>query len=134
MHAPPADRKTADRKTHVLYVEDDADNVRLVERIFQLRPDVDLCVACTGEEGLRVAGEMVPDLVLLDQHLPDMYGDDVVARLRSAVRTADVPVVMVSGDAGRRGPAEICGHGTVEYLRKPFDISELLMIIDSHTA
>lgn len=69
----------------VVYIEDNAAKVRLVERIMALRPDVRLLVADRGRAGLRLVAAERPDLILLDGNLPDMSGKQVLAELASDV-------------------------------------------------
>ncbi len=115
--------------SRVLYVEDDESNIRLVQRVLQLRPAVLLILARTGHDAVDAARREVPDLILLDRHLPDMHGDDVLVLLRSTPATGTIPVVMVSGDSGRHARA---ADDLVGYLDKPFDIDQLLAVIDGH--
>jgi signal transduction histidine kinase/CheY-like chemotaxis protein len=90
----------------VLYIEDNLSNLQLVERVLSRRPGVRLISAMRPQLGLDLAAEHDPDLVLLDLHLPDMPGQEVLRRLRAEPRTAEVPVVILSADArptpGRR--------------------------------
>jgi CheY-like chemotaxis protein len=116
----------------VLYIEDDATNIRLVERILELRPAVELHVARTAEEGLRTATELIPDLVLLDRRLPSGSGEDILAQLSARAVTATIPVLMLSGDAGPTFVSSAMELGAVGYLTKPIDIPELLSIIDKY--
>ena len=83
----------------VLYVEDNPSNVRLVEQILRRQPAVRLTVALRGLEALDIARNDPPDLVLLDLHLPDLPGEEVLRMLRRDPRTESVPVVVVSADA-----------------------------------
>jgi CheY-like chemotaxis protein len=83
----------------VLYIEDNLSNLQLVDRILNRRPGVRLISAMRPELGLDLAGEHHPDLVLLDLHLPDMPGQEVLRRLRANPRTAEIPVVVLSADA-----------------------------------
>ncbi|HEY2958146.1 MAG TPA: ATP-binding protein, partial [Actinomycetota bacterium] len=64
----------------VLYVEDNLSNLQLVERVLGRRPSVRLITAMRPQLGLDLAGEHHPDLVLLDLHLPDMPGQEVLRR------------------------------------------------------
>ncbi len=114
----------------VLYVEDNATNVKLMERIFERRPQVSLVVATRGRAALELAREHRPGLVLLDLDLPDMSGEDVLRHLRSDPTTADAAVVMVSGDAAPEQPARLRGLGATDYLTKPFDVARLLQLVD----
>jgi CheY-like chemotaxis protein len=74
--------------------------------------------------------ECHPDLVLLDRHLPDMLGDDVLALLHASPVTASIPVVMLSGDAGQRLVDQLVGCGASDFLIKPFDAARFLAVID----
>jgi DNA-binding response OmpR family regulator len=122
----------AESERRVLYIEDDATNIRLVERILELRPAVELHIARTAEEGLRTATELIPDLVLLDRRLPSGSGEDILTQLGSAAATATIPVLMLSGDAGEDSMAAAMELGAVGYLTKPIDITELLSIVDKY--
>jgi DNA-binding response OmpR family regulator len=123
---------TAVSARRVLYIEDDATNIRLVERILELRPAVELHIARTAEEGVRTATELIPDLVLLDRRLPSGCGEDILAQLGAAAATATIPVLMLSGDAGANFMAAAMQLGAVGYLTKPIDVTELLSIVDKY--
>jgi len=114
----------------VLYVEDNLANVRLVERVLQRRPQVTLLPAAQGRLGLELAREHHPDLVLLDSHLPDVPGAEVLRRLREEPRTADIPVVIVSADATPGEIERLRGLGAEAYLTKPLDVRQLLELVD----
>jgi PAS domain S-box-containing protein len=128
----PEAPQDAPAKSAVLCVEDDADNVRLIERIMRMRPNLELLVARTGQEGLEIANEAQLRLILLDRRLPDMLGNDVVAALKSSPATDQIPIVMLSGDSGKAHIAEILQQGANEFLAKPFDLDELLRTIDRY--
>jgi PAS domain S-box-containing protein len=118
----------------VLYVEDNPTNVRLVERLVERRPGVELIVAVRGELGLELAVQRRPDLILLDLHLPDMRGEDVLRALRADPRTAGTPIVVLSADATAAGPAQLREAGATDFLTKPFDARHLLAVIDATSA
>jgi CheY-like chemotaxis protein len=80
--------------------------------------------------GLDLAAEHHPDLILLDLHLPDMPGQEVLRRLRAEPRTADVPVVILSADARPTLIKELLGQGVRAFLTKPLDVKELLGLLD----
>ena len=125
-------RQAADlawRKT-VLYVEDNLSNVRLLEQILARRPEVKLLVAMQGQIGLDMARMHLPDLILLDLHLPDLSGEDVLRRLRADTRTATTKVVVLSADATNDQPKRLISLGASDYLTKPFDIPGILDLID----
>jgi CheY-like chemotaxis protein len=117
-------------KSTVLYVEDNDNNIRLVERILQRRIAVDLVVAMTGVQGLRMAQANPPRLILLDRRLPDMHGDEVLRELKAGDHTAAIPVVVLSGDAEQDHAAGVLALGADGFLSKPFDIHQFLAIVD----
>jgi len=80
-------------------------------------------VATTGHEALRLAAESRPDAVLLDMHLPDTTGDQMLAKLRALDNS--LPVVVLSGDAEEDTAREMVAAGALQYLQKPFDFARL---------
>ena len=125
----PAPQSPALEKT-VLYIEDNLSNVRLVERILARRAHIRTIVAMQGELGVELAREHAPDLVLLDLNLPDIDGEEVLARLRSEPLTRDVPVVIISADATKHQIERLHASGASEYLTKPLDLERFLRVID----
>src|SRR4029077_19058261 len=108
----------------VLYIEDNPSNVRLVEKIFALASDIGLSVACEGARGLALAREQSPDLILLDLHLPDVPGEQVLSALLADPLTGQIPVVIVSADASPVQAKRLRAAGATGYLTKPFDIDQ----------
>ena len=122
---------TAGSPRHVvLYVEDNLTNLRLVERIFDRRPDLKLMTATRGLTGLEMARDHQPAVVLLDVHLPDVNGDKVLIRLRDDPLTRTIPVVMLSADASERQIQRLLHYGAAAYLTKPLDVMNLLETVD----
>ena len=113
----------------VLYIEDNPSNLELVERVVSRR-GVSLISAMRPMLGLELAREHRPDLVLLDLHLPDLPGDEVLTRLRADERTAGIPVVILSADVRPGLTARLLGAGAREFLTKPLDVTELLRVLD----
>jgi CheY-like chemotaxis protein len=113
----------------VLYIEDNPSNVRLVEKIFGLSSDLGLSVAREGAAGLALARELKPDLILLDLHLPDIPGEQVLAAVRGDAALAKTPVIIVSADASPVQAKRLLAAGANGYLTKPFDIDQLLAAV-----
>ena len=113
----------------LLYIEDNASNVELFQRIIAYCPEVKLLVAERGRLGLDVAREHRPDMILLDVNLPDISGDQVMQALQSRPETQDIPVVVVSADATAGQMEKLLGAGAREYVTKPFDVRKLLEVI-----
>lgn len=114
----------------VLYIEDVVANVRLVTEIFKRRPDITLLSAMSGGLGLDLAREHRPDLVMLDVHLPDIGGEEVLRRLRADPATSHIPVVVLSADATEWQRGALLAAGADAYLTKPITVSRLLEIVD----
>lgn len=114
----------------VLYIEDNPVNVRLVTKILRLRPAISLTVAVTGEDGLAAAMAEPPDLILLDWRLPVMQGAEVLSELTGP--SAGTPVVVFSGDSGREQVDHILRSGAAAFLPKPFEIDQLLALLDTY--
>jgi CheY-like chemotaxis protein len=114
----------------VLYIEDQPANVRLIQRLLDRRPDVELVTSSLGVPGVDTALRLLPDLILLDLHLPDIAGEEVLARLRSRSETADIPVVVLSADARAERIEGALAAGGVEFLTKPLDLAKVLSVID----
>ncbi|MEI7999916.1 MAG: PAS domain S-box protein [Actinomycetes bacterium] len=123
----------AGRLRRVLYVEDDAMNVELVDQIVAMRPDLVLEVRRTVVEGLVAARSDPPDVLLLDLHLPDGTGLDAMAALRADPATVDIPVVVVTADATTATADAVVARGA-GLLTKPFTIAELFSAIDRPSA
>ncbi|SHK97355.1 PAS domain S-box-containing protein [Pseudonocardia thermophila] len=119
--------------TRVLYVENDDTNVELVQKILALRREIELAVAGTGESGVARARAIRPDVVLLDLHLPDMSGEQVLAALRADPRTAAVPVAVFSADATDARIRQIRCAGADDYITKPVAVLELLRRVHALT-
>jgi CheY-like chemotaxis protein/anti-sigma regulatory factor (Ser/Thr protein kinase) len=83
----------------VLYIEDNLSNFRLVERVLELMPGTTLLSAIQGRLGLALASQHRPDVILLDLHLPDVPGEEVLRRLLAEPRTRQIPVIILSADA-----------------------------------
>jgi PAS domain S-box-containing protein len=114
----------------VLYVEDNLSNFELIERVLARRPNVELIPAMTGDLGLDLARQHVPDLILLDLHLPDVRGDEVLVRLRTDPKTSHIPVLVLSADATPGEIKRLLASGAEDYLTKPLDVPSFLRALD----
>jgi len=110
------------RKARVLYVEDNPANLKLVEQIVSRHPDIELLMAPSGSLGLDLARSHRPDLLLLDIHLPDIDGFQVLARLRADTLTRDMPVVAVTAQAMPDDVKRVMAAGFDGYMAKPLDL------------
>jgi len=133
-HDDPTATRSYGAMRRVLYVEDMVANAKLVAEILRRRPDVTLIPAMLGGIALELAHEHSPDLVLLDLHLPDMGGEEVLRRLRADPRTAQVPVVILSADATGTQDASLRAAGANVFLTKPIGVKPLLDTVDRFLA
>jgi PAS domain S-box-containing protein len=118
----------------VLYIEDNVSNLRLVTRILARRPAITFISATHGALGLEMAREYQPDLILLDLHLPDIQGDEVLCHLIAEPATANIPVVMLSADALPLRRKQLLAAGARAFLSKPLEVRALLATIDQFLA
>src|SRR4029078_2328866 len=109
----------------ILVVDDDPDIARFVE--VNLRSaGYDVAVAADGEEALEKAGELLPDLVLLDVMMPRIDGFEVAQRLRKNPQTANTSIIMITAKALSADKGHGLQSGADDYIIKPFDPIELL--------
>jgi CheY-like chemotaxis protein len=114
----------------LLYVEDNLANLTLVETVLLPRPEWRVIPALQGRLGIELAVEHAPDVVLLDLHLPDMHGADVLRRLRADPRTAGTPVVVISADATPRTVDALAADGADAFLTKPLDVRAFVQTVE----
>ncbi|GAA2761754.1 response regulator [Streptomyces paradoxus] len=117
----------------VLVVDDDF-MVARVHRAFveRVEPFRVVGTAHTGEQAIEAADELRPDLILLDLYLPDLFGLDVIPRLRTAGHDCDVMVISAATEADTvRGAVR---RGVVDYLLKPFDFEDLRLRLERYAA
>jgi CheY-like chemotaxis protein len=118
------------RQHTVVYIEDNPSNFKLVERILGRRPGLTLLTAMTGGAGLDLVRLHQPDLVLLDLHLPDMHGAEVLRRILEDRPVGETPVIIISADVTRDQADELVRAGARAYLPKPMDVQAFLRIVD----
>jgi CheY-like chemotaxis protein len=111
-------------RRRLLYIEDNLSNLTLMEQLLVDFPDVELISAMQGAVGLDLARRHSPDVILLDLHLPDVPGWEVLDRLRSDEATRNIPVIVISADATSRQIKRLLASGAQRYLTKPIDIAE----------
>ena len=126
------DTKIAGAHT-ILYIEDNLSNLTLVEQVLAEQPDLQLITAMGGQRGLDLARTHLPDLILLDLHLPDLPGWEVLAQLRRESATAAIPVIIISADATARQIKGLMAAGAHGYLTKPLEIEQFFKVIKETT-
>jgi signal transduction histidine kinase/CheY-like chemotaxis protein len=130
MDAPP---RAAGTCACVLYIEDNPANIEVVSRFLRSRPGIRLHSVMSGQAGLDLAQREVPDLILLDLHLPDLHGREVLKRLKAEPATAAIPVAVLSAEAEPGTVRTMRDSGVVAYLTKPLNLTELGRLVDCLT-
>jgi signal transduction histidine kinase/CheY-like chemotaxis protein len=113
----------------VLYIEDNLSNFELIRRLLAHRPEFRILPAMLGRLGLDLARQHHPDLILLDLHLADIKGEEVLRRLQEDSETRHIPVVVISADATSAQIARLLTAGARACLSKPVDVRKLLTIM-----
>jgi len=114
----------------LLYIEDNTANLKLIERALTFRPDLGLLSAMQGSLGLDLARQHQPDLILLDLHLPDISGEELLRHLQGDPRTRDIPVIVISADATPGQVRKLLAAGARAYLTKPLDMHRFFVVVN----
>jgi len=109
----------------ILIVEDNEKNMKLVRDVLQAKGYATI-EAVTGEDGVRLATELKPDLILMDIQLPGIDGIEALRRLRANPETAKIPAVAVTASVMQQDRKHIMEAGFDGYLGKPIGLKELL--------
>ncbi|HJV63172.1 MAG TPA: response regulator [Albitalea sp.] len=114
-----------DLKGKVLYIEDNPINMDLIETALSAFPGITLIKATTGMEGIRLARAEKPDFVLLDMHLPDIGGLQVVRELNEEIANGKLRVTLLTADTLSMDIVKAMSLGAYEYWLKPLSIAKL---------
>ena len=106
------------RRPQLLAVDDDDMNLMMISRAF--RDEADVATATSGPEGLAWLSEHEADLVMLDFRMPGMDGFDVLRVLKKDPRTAEIPVIILTGDISVELESKGFIEGATDFVRKPF--------------
>ena len=105
----------------VLVVEDDVDIQKVVRMSLKVRGTKDVVVVSNGEECLAVAGDLKPDLILLDVMMPKLDGYQTCRRLKENPDTKAIPIIFLTAKAQQFEMKQGLEAGALGYLVKPFD-------------
>jgi diguanylate cyclase (GGDEF)-like protein len=111
-------------RPRVLIIDDLVDVHRLIS--VRLRAEgLDFFGALTGEDGLAKAASELPALILLDLELGVLHGLTVLKELKASAATQDIPVIIISGNQHAHEKVKAFELGAVDYVTKPFEMTEL---------
>lgn len=114
--------------SRILYVEDNPQNMRLVRKILK-HAGHEVLEAETGLDGISVAQNELPDLILMDVNLPDIDGLEATARLKADGSTASIPVIALTANAMVGDREKALEAGCDGYLPKPVSRQDLIAAI-----
>lgn len=122
----------------VLYVDDDRINGLLFSEACRLAEGIDVEVetVVTASQALELVQDWQPDLLVLDLHLPDSRGTDLLPRLRMALGRPDLPAVLCTADESSAAEPQAAAAGFNGCWRKPLDVQQVLAELQriGHTA
>ena len=121
--SPPADQP-ATKPRRLLYVEDNAANLTLIEQLIVRRPEMRLLTARNGKDGICLAKASLPDVILMDINLPGINGIDAMKILRLDPATSHIPIVALSANAIPRDMEKGLEAGFFRYLTKPIQVTQ----------
>jgi CheY-like chemotaxis protein/anti-sigma regulatory factor (Ser/Thr protein kinase) len=122
----PATAKNCISVRKLLYVEDNQANLKLVEQLIELSPDIVLFSATDGHRSVELAREIQPAVILMDINLPGISGHEVLKLLRQDQLTEHIPVIALSANAHPRDIEEGLTAGFFRYVTKPIKVNEFL--------
>lgn len=114
----------ADAKSKILIVEDDLDVAEMLNAYFRVQ-GYEVFTVNWGEDGVRAAQTILPDLMILDIRLPDIDGYEVARRVRTDRRTNEIPIIFLTEKRERVDRLQGFEVGADDYITKPFDVQEL---------
>jgi CheY-like chemotaxis protein len=114
----------------VLYVEDNAANLELVEELIRRRPELRLMPAADGHLGIEFARAYLPAAILMDISLPGICGIEAMKTLRADPLTAHIPIIALSANAVPRDIERALEAGFFSYLTKPIKVDEFMAALD----
>lgn len=109
----------------ILIVEDNAKNLKLVRDVLQVK-GYETLDAGTAEEGLQLARERAPNLILMDIQLPGMTGIDALRALRAEPETAGIPVIAITASVMQQDRKVIMRAGFDGFIEKPFNLRNFI--------
>jgi signal transduction histidine kinase/DNA-binding response OmpR family regulator/ligand-binding sensor domain-containing protein len=123
---------SSDSRPQVLVVEDNADLRAFI--IDSLGAEFKFHEAENGKQGLTLATEHIPDMIISDVMMPEMDGMEMTAKLKGDIKTSHIPLILLTAKSGEDSKLEGLSKGADDYLTKPFNKQELLLKVRNGTA
>lgn len=117
----------------ILYIEDNPDNMRLIQKVLEAR-GYEVHGAAKGLEGISIAEEIKPDMILVDINLPDIDGYEVARRIRSSqeAELRAVTIIAITANVLKGDAEKALEAGCDAYLPKPVNIRELYARVEKY--
>jgi two-component system cell cycle response regulator DivK len=117
----------------ILYVEDNPDNMHLIQRVLTAR-GYEVYGASNGLDGVSMAEELKPDMILLDINLPDIDGYEVARRIRNSNVTGlnNVTIIAITANVLKGDAEKVLAAGCDAYMPKPINIQELWVRVETY--
>lgn len=115
----------------ILIVDDEQDIVESIKFVLEAS-DYTCYTAFDGEEGLKLAKEIVPDLIILDVMMPKINGFKISRLLKFDNKYKNIPILMITARSQQEDKLIGEETGADEYITKPFDLNEVLNIVDKY--
>ena len=115
--------------TSILYVEDNEDNIYMLSRRLG-REGFEVSIARTGREGVDMAADSLPDLIIMDLVLPEMDGFDAARQIRNTDSTGHIPIIALSASVLPEHQHRAIEAGCDAFQTKPVDFPRLLKTIE----
>jgi serine phosphatase RsbU (regulator of sigma subunit) len=113
-----------DQRQRIIVVDDNANDVQVIRRFLERR-GYDVIPALSGEEGLRLAAQTIPDAIVVDYRMPGMDGFEVTHRIKNDLQLQTIPVLMLTGSDSAQHVVEGLGAGADDYVTKGSDVEIL---------
>lgn len=120
------------KKSKVLLIEDEPLLIEMYQEAFEDHNQMELSVATSGDDGLKIAEETLPDLILLDILLPGLNGFEVLKRLKNNQKTSEIPVIVLTNLGSEQSDNDkhlAMSLGAVDYLVKSYHTPDEIVSI-----
>jgi PAS domain S-box-containing protein len=131
LESPASDQLDGAPSVRVLYMEDNVVNIKLIEHVLERRPEITVEATMQGRLGIELARHHPPDVIVLDVHLPDMTGEQVLDALKQDARTERIPVIILTADLGADQGPRLLELGASFFLTHPLDVPSFLAALDA---
>ncbi|MCP5046110.1 MAG: response regulator [bacterium] len=137
MESTPPDEESLDLKLihfekATVLVVDEVESIRVMLQGILTRFNLEVLTAGSGQDALQIAGERLPDVILMDLIMPEMDGIEAVKRLKNDPKTKHIPVIVITASVKDIKNKNIPGCGWVWHLEKPIRVNRLFRVLSAY--